>query len=115
VGAFIDGIYYCPHHPDKGFEGERLELKFVCECRKPGDGMVLQAERELNLDLSASWLIGDRTGDVQTAHNCGMRAVLLRTGIGGRDRRYAAAPDYVFDDLLAAARFIVQQNSAATE
>jgi mannose-1-phosphate guanylyltransferase/phosphomannomutase len=70
-------------------------------------------ERELNLDLSASWLIGDRTGDIQTARNCGMRAVLLRTGIGGRDQRYAAAPDYVFDDLLAAARFIVQQNSAA--
>jgi histidinol-phosphate phosphatase family protein len=114
-GAFIDRIYYCPHHPDKGFEGELPELKLDCECRKPGDGMVRQAERELNLDLSASWLIGDRTGDIQTARNCGLRAVLLRTGIGGRDQRYDAAPDYVFDDLLAAARFIVQQNSAANE
>ncbi|MGA2349384.1 MAG: HAD-IIIA family hydrolase [Terracidiphilus sp.] len=114
-GAFLDGIYYCPHHPDKGFEGERPELKFDCECRKPGDGMVRQAVHELNLDLSASWLIGDRTSDIQTARNCGVRAVLLRTGIGGRDQRYAAAPDYMFDDLLAAARFIAQQNSAAKE
>lgn len=113
--AFIDGIFYCPHHPDKGFEGERLELKLDCDCRKPGGGMVRKAVRELNLDLSESWLIGDRTGDIQTAHNCGVRSVLLRTGIGGRDQRYEATPDYVFDDLLAAARFIALQNSAAIE
>jgi histidinol-phosphate phosphatase family protein len=114
-GAFIDRIYYCPHHPDKGFKGERPELKIDCECRKPGKGLVRQAVRELNLDLPGSWLIGDRTGDVQTALNCGVRAVLLRTGTGGRDKRYKVAPDYVFDDLLAAARFIVQQNPAANE
>ena len=114
-GAFIDRIYHCPHHPDKGFEGERPELKFDCKCRKPNGGMVRQAVRELNLDLSGSWLIGDRTGDIQTAHNCGVRSVLLRTGIGGRDKRYKATPDYVFDDLLAAARYIVLQNSAANE
>ncbi len=112
-GAFIDGIYHCPHHPDQGFEGERTELKFDCDCRKPSGGMVWQAERELNLDLSRSWLIGDRTSDVQTAHNCGVRSVLLRTGVGGRDERHSATPDYVFDDLAAAARFIVQQQAAA--
>lgn len=114
-GAFIDRIYYCPHHPDKGFEGERAELKIDCECRKPGGGMIRQAVSGLNLDLSASWLIGDSTMDIQTARNCGVRAVLLRTGLGGRDQHYDAAPDYVFDDLLAAARFIVQQNAAANE
>lgn len=114
-GAFIDGIYYCPHHPHKGFAGERTELKIDCDCRKPGDGMVRQAQRELNIDLSASWLIGDRTGDVQTAYKCGVRSILLRTGIGGRDKRYDATPDYVFDDLLSAARFIVQSKSAAIE
>jgi len=107
----LDGIYYCPHHPDMGFEGERPELKFDCDCRKPGDGMVRQAVCELNLELVGSWLIGDRTGDVQTAHNCGVHSVLLRTGIGGRDKRYDAAPDYVFDDLAAAARFIVQHSA----
>ena len=105
-GAFIDGIYVCPHHPDKGFEGERPELKVACGCRKPHDGLVRQAVRELNLDLNRSWMIGDRTSDVQTAHNCGVRSVLLRTGNGGSDQRCSAAPDHVFDDLLAAARFI---------
>jgi histidinol-phosphate phosphatase family protein len=114
-GAFIDGIYACPHHPDGGFAGERAELKVACECRKPGDGMVRQAVRELNLDLAGSWFIGDRTGDLQTAYNCGIRSVLLRTGSGGRDRRYEAVPDFVFDNLLAAAQFIVRQESAAAE
>lgn len=112
-GAFLDGIYYCPHHPEKGFDGERPEFKMQCECRKPRDGMVRQAARELNLDLSASWLIGDRTTDVQTAYNCGIRSVLLRTGIAGRDNRYSAVPDYVFDDLPAAARFISNQAETA--
>jgi D,D-heptose 1,7-bisphosphate phosphatase len=106
-GAFLDGIYYCPHHPHKGFDGERPELKFDCECRKPEAGMVRRAVSELNLDLGGSWLIGDRTSDVQTAYNCGIRSVLVRTGIGGGDARYEAAPDYVFDDLAEAARFIV--------
>jgi len=114
-GAFLDGIYYCPHHPDKGFGGEREELKFDCDCRKPNDGMIRQAVRELNLDLEASWLIGDRTVDVQTAHNCGIRSVLLRTGAGGRDLRHAAEADHTHDDLLAAAHFILQPAPSATE
>jgi len=111
-GAFLDGIYYCPHHPDKGFKGERVELKMKCECRKPGDGMIRQAARELNLDLKASWMIGDRTGDIQAAHKCGVRSILLRTGMGGRDGRYAVTPDATFDDLLSAARFIAGQSAA---
>ena len=111
-GAFLDGIYYCPHHPDKGFPGERAELKIECECRKPQGGMLRRAARELNLDLSASWLIGARTADIQAAHDRGIRSVLLRTGMGGSDQRYPAAPDYIFDDLLAAAHFIVGQGAA---
>jgi len=110
-GAFLDGIYYCPHHPDKGFEGERPELKMECECRKPGDGMLRRAAEELNLDLAASWLIGDSTGDIQAAHKCGVRSILLRTGIGGRDHRYAATPDSIFDDLPAAAYFVAGQGA----
>jgi D,D-heptose 1,7-bisphosphate phosphatase len=111
-GAFLDGIYYCPHHPDKGFAGERAELKIECECRKPHSGLLRRATKELNIDLPASWLIGDRTGDIQTAYNCGIRSILLRTGCGGRDQRYATAPDYIFDDLLAAAHFVVKQPAA---
>lgn len=111
--AFLDGIYYCPHHPDKGFEGERPEYKIECDCRKPADGLVQQAERELNLDLGASWFIGDRTTDVQTAHNAGIRSVLLRSGIGGRDNRYPVTPDYIFDDLRAAAGHIFEHANLA--
>ena len=112
-GAFLDGIYYCPHHPDKGFDGERPEYKIDCDCRKPADGLVHQAARELNLDLGASWFIGDRTGDVQTARNAGIRSVLLRSGIGGNDRRYSVTPDYTFDDLQAAAHHITEHANMA--
>jgi len=110
-GAFLDGIYACPHHPDKGFAGERIELKIDCDCRKPRGGLIQRARSELNLDLAGSWLIGDRTSDVETARNCGLRSVLLRTGAGGGDGRYAARPDATFDNLLDAARLIAARSA----
>lgn len=106
-GAFVDSTYFCPHHPDSGYPGEVRELKRECACRKPRGGMVEQAARELNLDLKRSWLIGDRTGDLETARVCGLRSVLLHTGCGGADGRYATPPTAVCDDLLAAARLII--------
>ena len=63
-GAYIDGLYYCPHHPDKGFEGERKEYKIECNCRKPKPGMLLKAADEYNIDLSDSWMIGDSKNDI---------------------------------------------------
>ena len=56
-GAYIDGLYYCPHHPDKGFEGEVVELKIDCDCRKPKPGMVMKANKDFNIDLNSSWFI----------------------------------------------------------
>ncbi len=106
-GAFVDSIYYCPHHRDKGFEGERVELKFDCACRKPRPGLVDRAASELNLDLARSWFVGDSTVDLETARVCGMRSILLRTGVSGSDRKYPAEPTAVCDDLQAAARFIL--------
>lgn len=108
--AFVDRIYYCPHHPEKGFAGERAELKIDCECRKPKPGMLRQAAQDLNLDLAQSWFIGDTTTDVQTARNAGVRAVLVRTGYAGKDGKHAAAPDYSFDTLGEAVDFILTQN-----
>ncbi len=108
AGAFLDGIYSCPHHPDKGFAGERPELKIECECRKPGDGLLRRAAEELNLDLAASWMIGDRTVDVEAGAKAGCRTILVRTGEGGRDGRSAVQPDHVADDLLAAARLLAE-------
>ena len=64
-GAYIDAIYYCPHHPDRGFDGEIQELKVNCDCRKPKPGMLLQAARDYNIDLSLSWMIGDSGSDVK--------------------------------------------------
>ena len=76
-GAYLDAIYYCPHHPHKGFEGERAELKIDCECRKPKPGMLLKAAEKFNIDLSQSWMIGDSENDVKTGINAGCRTALL--------------------------------------
>ena len=61
----------CPHHPDSGFPGEVKELKIDCDCRKPKTGMLLRAAERYHLDLSACYLIGDTTGDIQCGKKCG--------------------------------------------
>ncbi len=76
-GAYIDGLYFCPHHPDKGFEGERPEYKRDCDCRKPKAGMILQAAKDFNIDLSSSYMIGDRDKDVECGKAAGLRQSLL--------------------------------------
>jgi histidinol-phosphate phosphatase family protein len=91
--AFVDRIYWCPHHPERGFPGERPELKVDCDCRKPKTGMIRRAAAELNLDLSQSWLIGDSTTDIQTAKNARLRSALVRTGYGGKDGRHVVSAD----------------------
>jgi len=108
--AFLDRIYYCPHHPEKGFPGERPELKIDCDCRKPKPGLVQQAVKDLNLDLDASWFIGDTTTDLQTAKNAGVRSILVKSGYAGRDRKYQAQPDVTFEDLIEAVNWIISRN-----
>ena len=76
-GAFLDAIYYCPHHIDKGFEGERPDYKFDCDCRKPKPGLLLKAAKEWNIDLTASYMIGDSDIDVQAGKNAGVKEALL--------------------------------------
>ncbi len=112
-GAYLDAVYLCPHHPDKGFPGERPELKIACDCRKPGTAMVEQACRDLALDPRLSWMIGDQTRDIELARRAGLRSVVVRTGTGGSDGRYSATPDFIADDLSAAARLILEQKKAA--
>lgn len=106
--AFLDRIFWCPHHPDKGFSGERPELKVNCVCRKPKTGMIDQAVRDLNIDLTQSWLIGDTTTDLQTAKNAGVRSILVRTGYAGRDSKHPAKPDQIFDTLCEAVEHITR-------
>ena len=76
-GAYIDGMYICPHHPDKGFEGERPEYKFDCDCRKPKPGLLMQAAKDFNIDLSQSIMIGDSGRDVDAGKNVGCKESLL--------------------------------------
>jgi D-glycero-D-manno-heptose 1,7-bisphosphate phosphatase len=68
-GAYVDGLYICPHHPDKGFAGERPEYKIVCDCRKPKPGLLLRAAKDFNIDLSKSYMIGDDDRDVEAGIN----------------------------------------------
>jgi len=110
--AFLDRIYWCPHHPQKGFPGERPELKVECNCRKPKTGLVEQAVRDLNVDLAQSWLIGDTTTDVQTARNAGVRSILVRTGYAGSDGKEKAEPDYKCANLGDAVRLILGETKS---
>ena len=76
-GAFIDGLFLCPHHTDKGFEGERIEYKLDCECRKPKAGLFVQAQKALNIDLSQSYMVGDSAIDIKAAENAGCKKAFL--------------------------------------
>lgn len=76
-GAYINGIYFCPHHPDKGFAGERIEYKINCECRKPKPGMLLQAAGDFNIDLSSSWMVGDGRNDIEAGKSAGCKTILI--------------------------------------
>ncbi len=76
-GAYVDAIYYCPHHPHKGYEGEVPELKIDCDCRKPKPGMLLQAAEDFNIDLSQSWMIGDGENDVKAGEAAGCKTALI--------------------------------------
>ena len=107
-GAYINDLYYCPHHPDKGFAGERPEFKIICNCRKPAIGMLLKAASDYNIDLSQSIVIGDSTLDIKMAENTGvMKSILVRTGQAGLDNKYNVNPTMVCDDLLDAVNNIL--------
>ncbi len=113
--AYLDKIYYCPHHPEKGFKGERAGLKIDCACRKPKPGMLLQAAKDLNLDLAKCWMIGDTTTDIKTAQNIGIKSILLQTGYAGGDKKYDAEPDFVAPDLQSAVQLILRSNAATID
>ena len=107
-GAFVDDIFYCPHHPDKGFEGEVPELKFDCDCRKPKTGMIDEAVKKYNIDLSKSYMVGDSTMDLELARNAGVKSVLVDTGFAGNDGKYDRSCDIEAKDLLDAIEKIIK-------
>lgn len=107
-GAFLNDVFFCPHHPHKGYKGEISELKIDCDCRKPKIGMLQRAAVKYNIDLTQSWYVGDTTMDIQTGINAGMRTILVKTGEAGQDGKYDAIPTAVKENLLEAADYILK-------
>ena len=105
-GAKIDAIYFCPHHPEKGFPGENVKYKVDCSCRKPKIGMIEDAQKDLNIDLENSFLVGDMTTDIQAAKNAGITSIGVRSGFGLKDEKFEVQPTYWADDLCNAVNII---------
>jgi D-glycero-D-manno-heptose 1,7-bisphosphate phosphatase len=105
-GATIARYYYCPHHPD----GSVAAYRQACECRKPGPGMILQAQRDFDINLSRSFVVGDRWHDIQMGQAAGVRGLLVRTGYGGSEAtkpRDSVKPAAVVAHLLEATSWIL--------
>lgn len=113
-GAHLDGIYYCPHHPTAGQPPYRQD----CGCRKPGPGMVEAACRDLAIDPTRSYMVGDKHSDILFAHRLGMPGILVETGYGrGELGQWASTwserPDHVAADLLAAVEWVMERERRA--
>jgi histidinol-phosphate phosphatase family protein len=106
-GAFLNDIYFCPHHPDKGYPEENQNYKIDCNCRKPKIGLINKAVEEYNVDITSSWFIGDTSSDIQTGINANLKTILVRTGRGRKDNKIRAIPDFVFDNIRDAIDFIL--------
>lgn len=92
-GAYLDAIYFCPHHPHKGFENERPEYKIVCECRKPSGGMIFEALKDYNIDLENSWIIGDSISDMELGENVNCKTAFI--GFNKNYESYKSLYDFV--------------------
>ncbi len=102
TGAVLDGIYYCPHHP----EGSIKRFAIDCACRKPKPGMIIRAARELSIDLKRSVMIGDKTGDILAGKRADLKTILVKTGYGGSDKIYNVKPNVKTKNILSATRFL---------
>ncbi|MEE9322960.1 MAG: HAD-IIIA family hydrolase [Candidatus Aenigmarchaeota archaeon] len=107
-GAKLDAIYYCPHHPDKGYPEENPKYKIDCECRKPKPGMILQASKDFALDPRKCVIVGDRLTDIEIGENVGCKTILVLTGNGRDSKNADAKPDHVCENLLEAAKLIIK-------
>lgn len=99
-GAFVESIYFCPHHPHGGFEGEVKEYKVECSCRKPKPGMLLDAAKRFNIDLDKSFLVGDSPRDIEAGYAAGVRTIRVQTGHGMKP--HTQVPDHYVPTLVEA-------------
>jgi histidinol-phosphate phosphatase family protein len=114
AGARLDAVYYCPHHPDLHDADANPAYCVPCRCRKPGIAMLERACADLNLRMERCVLVGDTTQDIQTGRNAGCVTIGVRTGYGCNDGRFAAAPDHLVDDLMAAVDLILAEQAASS-
>jgi len=127
-GAFLDGIYFCPHHPTEG----RERYLMTCDCRKPAPGLLLHAAADLNLDPARSFVVGDTLKDIEAGARAGMRGILVRTGYGSEsaaalspgeepgwkipgdklhpDKEVMVRPVHIAEDILSAAKWIMRNH-----
>ncbi len=100
-GAQIDGIYFCPHHPDEN-----------CECRKPKPGLILKAKRKFNLNLKNSWVVGDKKEDIELGKNAGSKSILVLTGYG-KETKKKVKPDYTVSNIKEAVKIILKHKNCS--
>ena len=109
--AYIDAIYYCPHYSKATIK----KYKIDCDCRKPKPGMLKRAERDLNLDLKGSFLIGDKMSDIEAGYRAGCKTILVLTGHGNdelkKNSKINIKPNYISKDLFTAIQIIKRNNS----
>lgn len=110
-GAYLDGIEFCPHHPDKGFPEENPAYKMPCLCRKPGTAMLEKCVERFNIDLANSWVVGDTTVDIQTGKNAGCKTALVMTGEAGKDGKFDVKADIEAANLLEAVKKILAKEN----
>src|SRR5687768_4120951 len=113
--AKLDAVYYCAHHPTVGEPPYRLE----CDCRKPKTGLIDRATKDFDIDLTASWMIGDRYSDIELARNAGLHSAFVLSGYGRGEWEFQRSawklePEVVADNLLDVARIIIERDAAKT-
>ncbi len=91
----VDAVYYCPHHPC----GKIEKYKYVCHCRKPDIGLFERACKDFNIDMSKSYMVGDRASDILAGQNVGVKTILLESGYGSLKLEGSVIPDYILEDL----------------
>ena len=115
ASAKLDAIYYCAHHPSVG----EPPYRFDCDCRKPKPGLIDRAAADFEIDLERSWMVGDRYGDVELAQNAGLHSALVLSGYGRGEWEYQRGswklePEVVAENLLEAAKMIIERDAAGT-
>lgn len=108
-GAHIDAYYYCPHLPD----ASAVQYRLTCNCRKPAPGLIVRAQRDLDLDLARSWSVGDRWRDVEAAGAAGVRGLLVRSAFGAQEPTVppeGVHADAILNDLMEAVEWILRSS-----